>query len=75
MKKQPELTMMMDVESGKMFFEIDSLIAWFESETEPELKKIGEYAAYTLRGMKERSIKNPNRVMTEEEYHRKESAN
>lgn len=66
-----ELIMMIDGD-GKMFMECESLIAWFEQEEEPALKPLAKYAAYCLKGMRDRSINNPSRVMTEEEY--KESA-
>lgn len=74
MSKKIELVMMIDEATGKMFLEIESLIAWFEAEDENEaLKQIGKYAAYTLRGMKEKSVTRPNRIMTEEEFREEHS--
>lgn len=70
MKKQArvELIMMLDSASGKVFMECESLITWFEEEDDPVLKPLAKYAAYCLKGMMNRSINNPSRVMTEEEY-------
>lgn len=51
--------------NGKVFIEIDSLISWFESD-------VSANAAYALRGMRNKALTNPNKVMTEKEYWERE---
>lgn len=65
--ERPELVMAM-FPNGKTFIELESLIAWFEGEPNEKLRPIADYAAYTLKGMRDRGTKAPNRVMDEETY-------
>ncbi len=55
---------------GTLFIELDSLIAWFEGMDQRPANEVGKFAAYAVRGMREKALSRPNRVMTKEQYYR-----